>query len=411
MSKRIIYLLYRYVADELNASEWEELGSWADQHPVNRRFLQEIGDETTLNTALQAFHEVYGQDEEASIHRMRQHIRKGTDSAENKNPLENRKRSEKKTSWIPYLAASIVLLCTTIIVYRYERHVPKEQTPSSLFGGDALPGGNRATLTLANGRKVDLSSEQGEIVIGEQVRYGNGVPVIHNQQKQIAADSNQMAISTPKGGQYRIKLPDGTMVWLNAATTLRYPQHFNEGERTVELEGEAYFEVKPIRSKQLRTPVPFLVKTHKQTVEVLGTAFNVSAYEDEESVKTTLVQGTVRVSHYTLEHKKTAIILKPGEQSSVQNGRGQVSEVDLMSFISWRKGVFYFNETQLTDAMNQLSRWYDVEIVYQGKIPNTYFYGEISRNKSLATVLEILQEGGVRFKIEKVGAKNKLLVY
>src|SRR5690606_13352531 len=182
---------------------------------------------------------------------------------------------------------------------------------------DILPGGNRATLTLADGRTINLSEAQTGIVVGDGITYLDGTGVLDNSASSV---STIMSLSTPKGGTYQITLPDGSKVWLNANSTLKYPSRFGGKERVVELEGEAYFDVSQQSTANSRQAsfVPFLVKTNNQTVEVLGTEFNISAYADDPVTKTTLVEGSVKVSAHAVN---ASTLLKPGEQGLLLHDR------------------------------------------------------------------------------------------
>ena len=329
----------------------------------------------------------------------------------------NADHSEKKLGkrhasfWLA--AASVMLIMFSIAAFIYLKEATdfKQQ---SLATNDINPGSNKATLTLADGRKINLDmATDGKLAEESGIKItktadGQIIYELVSTPKTVNRETSYNTIETPKGGQYKIVLPDSSRVWLNAASSLKYPTNFSAENRMVELKGEAYFEVSPDKQR------PFLVKNDRQLTRVLGTQFNISAYEEEETVKTTLVEGAVSVvpssiSSSGASHLST--VLKPGEQSTMLNGKTSVATVDLAPYISWKKGVFYFDETKLTEAMSQLSRWYDVEVVYSDKVSDTYFYGEISRTKTLSAVLAILQEGGVKFKIEKAAGKNKLFVY
>ncbi len=354
--------------------------------------------------------------------------------------IHQRIRKPRKLTWLPYAAAIIFALAVGIYVYQVS---DKQLTVGNLVEADIQPGGNRATLTLADGRTIALSSEQSGIVVGDDIKYLGGIEVLEQgaRSKEQGQHSpfgmengnhnTQYAIlTTPKGGTYQLTLADGTKVWLNAASTLKYPERFDDKERVVELEGEAYFEVsyqlsavsnqllvdgrKQAESRQpIAKKVPFLVKTATQTVEVLGTQFNISAYDDDADTKTTLVEGKV---HVTADGQGAAIrntqyaILSPGQQSIVNQENIHVNNVDVSGFIGWKSGDFVFNGTELRDAMKQLSRWYDVEVVYEGHIPRTPFYGSISRNYSLTKLLNVLKEGKVNFSIQQHGSTNRLIV-
>ncbi|PPL01698.1 FecR family protein [Parapedobacter indicus] len=257
-----------------------------------------------------------------------------------------------------------------------------------------LPGTNRATLTLGGGKPLELSSSKSAVVMeAGKIHYNDGTDVIEN------AEASHAVISTPKGGRYEVVLSDGSHVWLNAQSTLKYPLEFTGDSRIVEIEGEGYFIVARDEKK------PFKVISSGQEVIVLGTSFNVNAYTNE-TVKTTLVSGAVQV-----RHADQTTILQPGEQSSVSRSEGlSKKHVDTEEAVAWKSGIFYFNKTNVHEAMAELSRWYNIEIVYEGNPKVLHFYGRISRDYTLAQVLEVLHLGGLRFEIQQRGENEHILL-
>lgn len=323
--------------------------------------------------------------------------------------------------WLPY--AAMLIFVVSAGIWTYSRMNDRKQAPGRETA-NILPAHNAATLTLPDGSVVTLSDTQSGIVMGDEVKYtdGTSVPGVGEQStghgaatQNASAVSQRLTLAIPKGSTYRVTLPDGTKVWLNAASTLTYPGRFSDNERTVELAGEAYFEVSEVRAPVQGASaksgpsrkVPFIVRTRNQSVEVLGTQFNIAAYADETVARTTLVEGSVRVGA-TLN--TTSTVLKPGQQSVVSGRQISVAEVDVAVYTGWKEGYFTFNGTELREAMRQLSRWYDVDVIYEGNIPPTPFYGKISRSNSLAGVLDILKEGNVHFRIENKGADYQVVV-
>lgn len=325
----------------------------------------------------------------------------------------------------PVLAvAATLLVLLSVGTLLYEQNAGTEIVTDG--EDDVLPGGNLAVLTLADGSVIQLSTEQSGIVVGDGITYLDGSLVIGGGPEREDGDSDVdfLTLATPKGGTYQLTLSDGTKVWLNAASTLRYPARFAGNERVVELAGEAYFEVshqfgdgttsRPGSRKPTDKKIPFRVLSKGQTVEVLGTQFNIAAYPEEEEVLTTLVDGAVQVipagDEGSVEQNQRYVTLSPGEQSVVKKGRTIISTVDVSVFTAWKNGLFSFKETEMRDAMSQLARWYDVDVVYEGHIPKTYFFGDIRRDRSLAQVLAILKKSGVNFKIGKKAERNVLIV-
>nr|WP_162988835.1 FecR family protein [Pedobacter schmidteae] len=282
---------------------------------------------------------------------------------------------------ISIAAALILIVGGLFLFYSHSREVVKN---------NIMPGKNVAVLTFSNGKKISLSDEKTGIVIdASKLTYSDGTSI---GQEGNHLTNELISANTPRGGTYQVILPDGTKVWLNAASTLKFPATFSgKTNREVELIGEAYFEVKKDKTR------PFKVKTIQHEVEVLGTHFNINAYAEDGAVKTTLLEGSVKLVH----QRKTAF-LKPGQQGFVNNATAdfKVVEADPVSISAWKNGEFIFNGTDLRSLMRQLSRWYDVEIVYEPGVKDDVFFGKIKRNTDLSKVLKILALGDVHFKIE-----------
>lgn len=296
-------------------------------------------------------------------------------------------------AWKTIIAAASLLAILGLAIYQYQQPVRPTHISDIATAEVIVPGGNKATLTLADGSTIALNSDQSGIILSENsINYNDGsvVPQISTLPGQ---PSQLLTLSTPRGGQYQLVLSDGTRVWLNAASSLRYPSQFAADHRTIELVGEAYFEVSPDKAR------PFMVKTDAGEIEVLGTHFNVSAYPNGESIfRTTLFEGAVTVSNTS--QTKT---LAPGQQLQiVEGGRMSLSSaVDLEEVIAWKNGYFKFNDN-LESIMIKLSRWYDFEIVYETKPdPNLTYSGKISRDKNIDEIFGILEStGNVHLKIK-----------
>ncbi len=274
------------------------------------------------------------------------------------------------------------------------------------------PGKNTAILTLANGRKITLSNlKTGIVSNGSDLIYSDGTainPVIENdaQFRRQSPTDELLNLSTPRGGQYQLTLIDGTRVWLNSASSINYPSTFTgKKERLVELTGEAYFIVKH-NARQ-----PFKVRSKGQIVEDIGTEFNINAYTDEAVVKTTLLEGSVKIMNRSgrmqdgdaglHQDDEKDIVLKPGEQATLTGKSIYVARADTEEAIAWKNGYFKFNEN-LESIMNKVSRWYNVEVIYQFKPdPTLTFSGKISRIRNIEDVLKIIEfNGDIHFKIE-----------
>lgn len=296
--------------------------------------------------------------------------------------------------------AAVVLLSISITFYYYRQHAANDNNAIAL--NDIAPGGNKAILTLADGSKLVLDdSKNGKLATqGKTVVQKTGSGMLSYLSTALGSGSNPAevtynTVSTPRGGQYHVTLPDGTQVWLNAASSLKFPTAFTGKERDVELSGEAYFEVAKNKA------MPFHVASAGQNIEVLGTHFDVNTYTDEVALKTTLLEGSVKVTKGPL-----SAMLKPGQQSAIGNNEAnaaiKVNEVaDIDEITAWKDGKFRFNDTDIKTVMRQISRWYDVDIEYQGKIEaDDVFTGTFSRDMTAAKALKLLEFSGVNFKIE-----------
>lgn len=288
------------------------------------------------------------------------------------------------------VAAAALVLFVCALLYRASNKT--ESISGQLAQHDLAPGSNKAILTLANGSKLVLNNlKNGNLASQTGLSLTKHDSTLTYGQVNGEDKVSYNVISVPNGGQYQLILADGTKVWLNAASSLKFPTAFPGKERTVELTGEAYFEVAKNKNQ------PFNVKTPTQTVQVLGTHFNINAYSNEPSVNTTLLEGSVRVSS-----AKSSLLIKPGQQS-VMNSSGLATikdEVDTDKVTAWKNGFFQFNDDNIQTIMRQVSRWYDVDVEFNGQVPPYTYHGKISRNSNASTVLKILELGGINFTIE-----------
>jgi transmembrane sensor len=306
----------------------------------------------------------------------------------------------RRNRWWAAAAAIILLLGTG--TYIYMSRLPKKADvvqvkPESHIKNDVAPGGNKAKLTLSDGSTIILDSaangtlaQQGNAQV---VKLGDGQLLYNHTTKNtgnpLTIDHSPFTyntLSTPRGGQYQLVLPDGSIVWLNAASSIRYPTAFAGNERRVEVTGEAYFEVTK------NAAMPFTVKMNNDAeVEVLGTHFNINAYNDEPATKITLLEGSIKVSGKTRN-----VVIKPGQQARLtdQNNTLKVADdTDVEEVMAWRNGAFQFGGADIQTVMRQISRWYDVEVEYKGNI-SLHFAGTMSRNVNISQVLEMLEKAG-----------------
>lgn len=266
---------------------------------------------------------------------------------------------------------------------------------SNIHAKNISPGSQKASLTLADGSVVSLS----EVAVGTTVALQGGIRVEKNKEGDIVYHANaehqpvsgaQNTVSTPKGGHFKVTLPDGSIAWLNAASSIRYPLQFAANERRISMTGEVYFEIaKKELTDQLgrKRKLPFYVETNRQEIQVLGTHFNVNAYTDEPYTATTLTEGSVKVT--ALESGETAL-LKPGQQAQLAKGIA-INNVDTEQFIAWINGDFVFRGEELQGVLRKVARWYDVEFDCPQDLAKLRFNGMVSRSQPLSTIIETLQ--------------------
>lgn len=315
--------------------------------------------------------------------------------------LNNEQPMHRKLLLWPKIAAACLFIILSAGLFFYFDQSRSEGPDQKLAKHDILPGGNKATLTLANGEVINLSDAQAgnlDKQSGVQITKAADGQLIYTVQDNSDIPNDKPSyntITTPRGGQYQVNLPDGSKVWLNAASSLKYPANLSSfDERRVELRGEAYFEVAKNSHK------PFIVETDKQEVAVLGTHFNVKSYADDNSTKTTLLEGSVQVIPKV--NRITRTTLKPGLQAELNDNGLKIKPVETDDEIDWKNGDFVFKEESLESIMRKIARWYDVEIIYEDGIPqNVALEGFVSRSKRISAVLSLMESTGkVHFKIE-----------
>lgn len=296
-----------------------------------------------------------------------------------------------RVNWklISMAAAAVIILLSgwwLLIHQNSNLNAVKEQI---VYESDVAPGKAGATLVLGNGKSIILNgSKTGMVIKGNKLNYNDGTEV---GLPAAPAEKELYTAVTAVGNMYMLTLPDGTLVWLNAASRLTFPSRFNSGSRVVNLQGEAFFKVAKDKSQ------PFIVETKGQQVKVLGTHFNISSYADEQSTKTTLIEGSVEINS-----AKNNVIIKPGQQSTrSSNGTLTVTDVDTTLAMAWKNNKFIFENNNIESVMRMVQRWYNVEIIYSGPLPDAAFGGKVSRFNNVSSVLRVLEiTGGAHFKIE-----------
>ncbi|RXF69709.1 FecR family protein [Arcticibacter tournemirensis] len=316
-----------------------------------------------------------------------------------------RKLRRSYAGW--YAAAAAILILAVSFGLYFFKNGPNTQTQQ--MSRSIEPGGNKAVLTLANGRQVVLNgTANGKIAEQSGLRISktaDGLLVCTAVSADRDTKNNNLqynTIVTPKGGQYQINLPDGSKVWLNAASSLRFPSSFSGKERRVELTGEGYFEVNHALPVARRNP--FIVSCSGQEVKVLGTHFNISSYSDEAAVRTTLLEGSVLVDAIAqASHVSDVVKLVPGQQSVLLNSSLKVEKVDVESVIAWKNGYFRFNDESLESIMRKVERWYDVKVEFEdASLKYEPLAGVITRFANVSDLLRMMElTGQVKFEVHE----------
>lgn len=381
-------LLHKLLAGEpLSDEELQLLEQWKERSPGNKALFERLEMSAAVQEMLQRWYAIEKNREEKKLlgmNRVNQLVKQSS------TPVHLLRRRVLR-----YAAAVLLLLGTG--AYFWTIHHNKQPELAHGRPADTIaPGREGAVLTLADGSKVVLDS-MGNGVIANQ----HGVPVsLQNGQLAygpISSSSTEMiynTISTPRGRQFKVLLPDGSKVWLNAASSLRYPTAFSGQERRVTLDGEAYFEI----AKNAAMPFKVAIGTTMEA-EVLGTSFNINSYKNESTIKTTLLEGVVRLNAY--QQSQT---LKPGQQVIIIPSKQKMEpaqNVDPEKVMAWKNGLFNFDDASLPEVMRELERWYDIEVTYAKDIPPIRFGGEINKQNTLQDVLQILEKSNVHFKLEQ----------
>jgi ferric-dicitrate binding protein FerR (iron transport regulator) len=384
--ERLIYLFDRYVGDSASAEELGEL----------KAFLNDPSYEETAKNYLLSLLRTTEPMAVGSEDRLQDVLRtiRGEDPTLRNTPEPYSHRSPVIRRW--WAVAALLIGMAVAVWLLVRRTMPTTDTVlRKAVIHDRAPGRNVAVLTLADGSSITLDSAHDGLLAQQGAasitKSGDG-SLAYQAAKGVKVVAVYNTLTTPRGGQYRLSLPDGSQVWLNAASSISYPTAFVDSERSVTITGEAYFEI------AANAAMPFRVRINapqgQKEIRVLGTHFNVKAYGDETTVTTTLLEGSVQLGH--------AAILKPGEAGQWRpDGSMQVNpHANVEEAVAWKNGLFHFEGADIAEVMRQLSRWYDVEVVFKGKLPEAKFEGEIPRNSNLTEVFKILQLSNVHFTVE-----------
>jgi len=378
---RIAYLIAGFIRKTLTEAEHDELDKWVEARDENMLLFEELTDEKNIEANL------------AWMDKTR--TEQALQSTKEQIEFPSQRGKIKAGKWFYGIAASVILLIAAFGIYKIINNKQINQSSiASVDQQEIQPGGNNATLTLSNGNVIDLASASNGLI-----KNDNGTAISKSKEGEINYSHSGMTdktmpsynvLTTPKGGQFKVKLPDGSMVFLNAASSLKYPTAFTGDERNVYLDGEGYFEITKDKSK------PFKVKLADESeVSVLGTHFNIMAYRDEASKDVTLLEGSVQITAGTDQEKLT-----PGQQGRISTGKIMINSADTDQVVGWKNSQFVFHDADIQSIMRQVARWYDVDVKYEAN-SNQHFNATIQRKEPVLRLLHILEETDkIHFKIE-----------
>lgn len=381
-------LFLKYNQGEITEEEQTKLDNWVNASAENKQLFATLTNNDQLQAKLNLLHEIEGTKEDAK-RRVMELIFPGAVVT----PIH---RATTRSLWKSVAAAVVVTaVLGTGAWFLLKKDAPKVATVQPTEHGllaDATPGAYKAQLVLDDGSTIELDSagnrklaQQGNM----QVMNADG-QLVYKKDATTKATALYNTLKTARGQMYPVKLSDGSAVWLNSSSSIRFPVAFTEQERRVEITGEAYFEVAHNDKK------PFMVSVNGTEIQVVGTVFNINSYNDEGSMRTTLLKGAVKVKKGDKQ-----VMIKPGEQAQVMNDDIKVTkDINTTKEVAWKNGLFYFKNEDLKTIMRQIARWYDVEVVYEGNVSKEGISGKIYRNANLSEVLKLLNVLEVNFKIE-----------
>lgn len=381
-------LILKYNQGEITEEEKTILDNWINASTGNQQLFATLTNNEALQAKLNQLHEIEGTREEARD-RVMEMLFPGA--------LVTPIKRATYSSWRTVAAAVVVTAVVgTGAWFLLKKDKPKQvasvQPTERVTQQDVAPGEYKAQLILDDGSAIVLDSagagklaQQGNM----QVMNSDG-QLVYQKGTASATKVLYNTLKTARGQMYPVKLSDGSAVWLNSSSSIRFPVAFIEQERRVEITGEAYFEIAHNDRK------PFTVSVNGVDVQVVGTVFNINSYPDESSMKTTLLKGAVKVKQGNQQ-----VMIKPGEQAEVVDNNISVKkDVNINKEVAWKNGLFYFKNESLRTIMRQISRWYDVDVIYEGKISDELISGKMYRNANLSEVLKLLSELDVKFSIE-----------
>jgi len=361
-SYRIAYLLNSFIQKNLSIDEQKELDKWILRSEDNMQLFEDLTDEKNIQGFLAWY---AGRDVEKKLQETKKRLRFG--------------RASKILSFWKYAAAACILAVVGFSIYHFvPRLRAKPETKLSIHEADIEPGSEYAALKMSNGKIVALNNNK-DTVINSQIKVVNGELVYDGEAEDEEPGMEELDV--PRKGFYKLVLPDGSRVWLNSESSIRYPNVFSGSERDVEVTGETYFEVAKDATR------PFVVSVNGIKVQALGTEFNINAYSNENDFRATLIHGMIRVSWKGREE-----ILKPDEQVRIEKDNWNKSgDVELASIVAWKDNQFKFKNTPIEQIMRDVERWYDADVVFQDRL-NLHLNGTIGRNVPVSKLLRVLGE-------------------
>ncbi|RXF68839.1 FecR family protein [Arcticibacter tournemirensis] len=379
-------LVLKYLKDELSTAERAKLDKWLLESDHNRELFEKVTNPHFVDPELRSF----------SASNKELAWQKIEEATKLKGAITPRRKDRKMLRYAAIIAFALVSV--TLTVYQFKQKGHHSEGSSQLVHNDIAPGGNKAVLTLADGTKIVLDeakngrlAQQQNVVI-TKAKDGQLIYDLSQSGDRTSGEATYNTIATPQGGQYQLILPDGTNVWLNSTSSLKFPAVFKGNERRVELSGEAYFEVAKDKAK------PFYVSAKDMEVKVLGTHFNIAAYSDEDNVRATLLEGSVKVNRGTMES-----LILPGQEALATSGQKgfTVRQADTEKAVAWKNGYFLFRDESIESLMTTISRWYDMDVYYDGEMQDKIYGGKFSKTSNLSELLKSLElTGTIKFKVE-----------
>lgn len=385
-AQRIAYLLSAAAKAELNTAETEELEQWRTSHRANEAIYQQMLDKEKLKAVVDSWAPAKA---ELALNRLQTKVSNRT----------------SMLLWKRIAATAAVVVMVVSLLYFFLPNWLRHENPKVDFvagTADIAPAKHSATLSLANGKTIELSSDHAGVAVSDgNLRYTDGTTI-----NSPVGAMEALVAKTPMGGTYQFTLPDGSRVWLNAASSITFPSSFAKGKgRVVEVTGEAYFEVAKMHRLPGGERIPFIVKSGMQELEVLGTHFNLNAYQDEPVITTTLLEGSVRVLSAASASGNSTMdkgsVLKPNQHAVFSPAGIRVADADPDMAVAWKNGYFTFEEESIQSIMRKLAKWYDIDVSYEPGLQERKFTGRISRFKHISQVLKLMSAGkSIRFKVE-----------